>query len=162
VSGLQTVALNPVIAALLGQTSTVQAFYREDIYPSGEISLVRKFKQASLNFSYSQLVTPGNGVYLTSKSENGSAGYSYSGIRKMNISISGGYQSLNSLGQGIKPYSTGTGGAGLTYTLPWSLHLVSRYDYRYQQIEDLTYKHTGYRAMIGLSFSPGRLPLSLW
>jgi hypothetical protein len=162
VSGLQTVALNPVIAALLGQTSTVQAFYREDIYPSGQAALTRKFKTALLSFSYSQSVTPGNGVYLTSKSDMGNASYSYTGIRKVNLTVSGGYNSLNSLGQGIKPYSSGTGGAGITYTLPWALHLVARYDYRYQEIEDLIYKHTGYRATLGVTFSPGKVPLSLW
>jgi hypothetical protein len=39
---------------------------------------------------------------------------------------------------------------------------VGRYDYRYQQIEDLLYKHTGYRVSMGLTFSPGKVPLSLW
>jgi hypothetical protein len=162
VSGLQSVNLNPVLAALLGQPSLVQSYYRSDIYPSGQISLTRRFKTASLNFYYSQLVVPGNGVYLTSKSENGGASYSYTGIRKVNLSISGGYNSLESIGQSIQPYRSGTAGAGFTYTLPYSLHFVSRYDYRYQAIEDLTYKHTGYRVAVGLSFSPGKVPLSLW
>jgi hypothetical protein len=162
VSGLESVQLNPVIAALLGQASTVQAYYREDIYPSGAASLTRRFKTASLNFGYSQQVVPGNGVYLTSKSDNAIAGYSYTGLRKVSFSVSGGYQSLNSLGQGIAPYRSANGGAGLTYTLPYSLHLVARYDYRYQVIEDVTYKHTGYRVAVGLTFSPGKVPLSLW
>jgi len=162
VKGLQTVALNPVVAALLGQTASIQAFYREDIYPSGQISLTRKFKTASLNFSYAQTVSPGNGVYLTSKTENGGASYSYSGIRKVNLSLAGGYSSLASLGQGIQPYRGGNAGAGITYTMPYSLHLVGRYDYRYQAIEDLIYKHTGYRVSMGITYSPGRVPLSLW
>jgi hypothetical protein len=162
VSGLQSVALNPVIAALLGQATTVQAFYRENIYPSGHATLTRRFKTANLNFYYEQSVVPGNGVYLTSKNRNGGAGYSYTGIHKVNLSISGGYYSLSSLGQGIQPYKTANGGAGFTYTLPYSMHFVTRYDYRYQQIENLDYKHTGYRATIGLTWSPGKVPLSLW
>lgn len=162
VSGLQTVTLSPVVAALLGQSSTVQAYYRADIYPSGNVSLTRRFKTASMNFHYSQSVVPGNGVYLTSKADDGGASYSYTGIRKFDITISGAYDSLNSIGQSIKPYRTGTGGAGLTYTLPWSLHAVARYDYRYQEIESLIYKHTGYRATLGLTWSPGKVPLSLW
>jgi hypothetical protein len=162
VSGLETVTLNPVVAALLGQTSAVQAYYKENIYPSGSISLTRKFKTASLNFNYSQLVVPGNGVYLTSKNETGGASYSYTGIRKVNLNVGGGYNSLQSLGQSIQPYRSGNAGAGMTYTLPYSLHLVGRYDYRYQQIEDLAYKHTGYRVSLGLTFSPGKVPLSLW
>lgn len=162
VKGLNAVQLNPVVAALLGQTTSIQAFYREDIYPSGQASIIRKFKKASLNISYGRSVVPGNGVYLTSRTDNGAAGYSYTGIRKFNFSVSGGYNTLSSLGQGIQPYRSGFGGAGLTYTLPYSLHFVTRYEYRYQAIEDLTYKHTGFRATIGLTYSPGKVPLSLW
>jgi hypothetical protein len=162
VSGLETVQLNPVIAALLGQTSAIQSFYRSNIFPSGQVSLDRRFKTANLSFSYGQSVSPGNGVYLTSRSDNGGATYSYTGIRKVNLSISGGYSSLETLGQVIAPYRTAYGGAGFTYTLPKSLHLVGRYDYHYQEIENLSYKHTGERVSIGLTFSPGNVPLSLW
>jgi hypothetical protein len=162
VSGLQSVTLSPVIAALLGQTSTIQSFYLESISPSGSATLTRRFKTASLAFGYEKATSPGNGVYLTSKTENGSASYSYTGIRKASIGVSGGYYSLSSLGQGIQPYRSANAGAGFTYTLPYSLHFVARYDYRYQAIENLTYKHTGYRATIGISFSPGNVPLSLW
>lgn len=162
VSGLQTVTLNPVIAALLGQGTSVQAYYRADIYPSGQVSLTRKFKLASLNFYYSQQVVPGNGVYLTSKNDVGGATYSYTGIRKLNLSVAGGYNSLSSLGQGIPPYQTFTGGAGMTYTLPLSLHLVGRYDYLHQEIQSLAYKTNGYRVSVGVTFSPGKVPLSFW
>jgi hypothetical protein len=162
VSGLQTVALNPVIAALLGTSSSVQAFYSESFSPSGQATLNRKFKDANLSISYGQSVVPGNGVYLTSKNQSGFAGYSYTGFRKLNLGISGGYQNLSSLGQGIPPYKIWHGGAGFTYALPWSLHLVARYDYLYQQIESDVYKHTGFRTTLGLTFSPGKVPLSLW
>jgi len=162
VSGLQTVALNPVVAALLGQTAAVQAYYREDIYPSGNASLTRKFKTASLNFFYSQSVVPGNGIYLTSKGDSGGASYSYTGLHKANFGVSGGYYKLASIGNQIQPYSTFTGGAGYSYSLPYSLHLSARYDYRYQQIEDLVYKHSGYRVTVGLTLSPGKVPLSFW
>ncbi len=162
VKGLQSVALDPVIAALLGQPTVIQAFYRENIYPSGAVSLARRFKNANLNFSYGRSVGPGNGVYLTSRTEVGSATYSYTGIRKANLAISGGYNSLDSLGQGIQPYRSGYAGAGFTYTLPRSLHVTGRYDYRYQAIEELVYKHFGYRASLGLVYSPGKVPLSLW
>jgi hypothetical protein len=162
VSGLQSVALSPVIAALLGQTSAIQAFYQANYYPSGQASLTRRFKHASMNLSYGQTASPGNGVYLTSKSDTGGGTYSYTGIRRMSLSISGGYSSLDSLGQGIAPYRTAFAGGGFTYTLPYSLHLVGRYDYRYQEIESLTYKHTGERVTLGLTYSPGQVPLSLW
>jgi hypothetical protein len=162
VSGLQTVALNPVVAALLGQSTSVQAFYRENIFPSGNVSLTRRFKQGSLNFSYAQSVVPGNGVYLTSKNDTAGVDYSYTGIRKVNLNISGGYNSLVSLGQAIQPYRTAYGGAGFTYALPLSLHLVGRYDYRHQEIDSLSYKTNGYRVSFGVTYSPGHVPLAFW
>jgi hypothetical protein len=162
VKGLQEVQLNPVVSALLGTTQAIQAFYREDLYPSGNISLTRKFKTSNLSFNFAQSVSPGNGVYLTSKSQSASAGYSYTGIRKASLSLSGGYNRLNSLGPSITPYQSANGGVGATYSLPWSLHLTGRYDYRYQAIQSLIFKNTGYLVTIGLSYSPGHLPLSLW
>jgi hypothetical protein len=162
VSGLEEVQLNPVIAALLGQTTSIQVFHRINTFPSLDANLSRKFKTSSLSFYYGRTVSPGNGVYLTSRNESAGATYSYTGIRKASMSVSGGYSRLDSLGQGIQPYRTWNGGAGFSYSLPWALYFVSRYDYRYQQIESFSYKHTGYRALIGLSFSPGKVPLSLW
>jgi hypothetical protein len=65
-------------------------------------------------------------------------------------------------GQGLQPYSTINGGANATYRITRGLHALLRFDARDQQIDVVGYKHTGYRASIGLAFSPGDLPLSLW
>ncbi len=160
--GLQSVALAPAIAALLGVSSTVHIFASQNWVPAGQASLNRKFKNAGLSVSYARAVQPGNGVYLTSRSENGLVSYSYSGVRKATFSISGGYWSLTSLGQGIPPYRMFTGGAGLTYNLTHALHAVARYDVRQQEISIAGYRATSFRATVGIAFSPGSLPLSLW
>jgi hypothetical protein len=107
-------------------------------------------------------VVPGNGVYLTSRQIAGSAGYSYTGIRKWNFGISGGYYKLVSIGQGIPAYGQFSAGAGATYSLPHAFHLTARYDARHQDIDEAGYRRTGYRAAVGVAFSPGRVPLSLW
>jgi len=43
-------------------------------------------------------------------------------------------------------------------------HIIGRYDYRHQQIAvtNAGFNVTGSRATLGLSFSPGNLPLTLW
>ena len=162
VVGLQSVALPPAVAAILGVTSTIQVFRANNWLPTGEISLNRKMKNASLGFSYARSVSPGNGVYLTSRSESGLGTYSYMGIRKLSFSISGGYWSIDSLGQGIPPYRSFIGGTGFTYTLFRDLHATGRYDLRQQQIYIAGYRDTSYRVTFGLTYSPGTLPLSLW
>ena len=160
--GLQTVTLAPAIAALLGVSSTVHTFAADNWLPSGRATLVRKFKNASLAFAYAQAAAPGNGVYLSSRSDNGTATLSYAGVRKASINVTGGYAALSSIGQGIPPYQMFVGGAHVSYNLNHSLHAVAGYDVREQEIQVAGYRRTSYRASVGLAFSPGSLPLSLW
>jgi hypothetical protein len=162
VVGIQQVALNPVIAALLGQTTASQAFSRSTFYPSGTASLSGNFKTSTIGFSYARTVTPGNGVYLTSRQESGTLSYGYTGIRKWNFGLSGSYNKLTSVGQGIQPYSLFNGGAGFTYGINKAFHVIGRYDARHQAIDLAGYRRTSYRATLGLAFSPGDKPLSLW
>jgi hypothetical protein len=162
VQGIEQVTLDPVIAALLGTNFSERAFYRRNVYPSGRALLNGNFRSSQISFSYSQQVTPGNGVYLTSIQKGGSASYTYSGIRNWSMGISGGYTTLQGLGQGLQPYSSITGSTNVTYRITHALHALARFDVRDQQIDIVGYKHTGYRASIGLAFSPGDLPLSLW
>ena len=55
-----------------------------------------------------------------------------------------------------------TGGAGFTYGLTRMFHVVGRYDARHQEINLYNYRRTSYRATLGIAFSPGDIPLSLW
>jgi len=162
VVGIQQVSLDPVIAALLGTNFSERAFSAQSIYPSGNFSLSGRFKRSSISFHYSQGITPGNGIYLTSQQKDGGASLAYSGVRNWSFGLTGGYSRLNGLGQGLQPYSTINGGANATYRITRGLHALLRFDARDQQIDVVGYKHTGYRASIGLAFSPGDLPLSLW
>jgi hypothetical protein len=106
---------------------------------------------------------PGNGVYLTSRTETAGGTLSYTGIRRWSFSGTGGYNSLGSLGQDIKPYKTYTGGAGASFAMTHALHLIARYDARQQQIDFVNgFTRLSYRATLGIAFSPGDIPLSLW
>ncbi len=162
VEGLETVALDPLIANILGVPTTVQTYYRKTIIPNITASLSRKFKQSNLNFQYDQGVAPGNGVYLTSRQQDAGASYSYNGVRKTSLNVSGGYNSFASLGQTLAPYHYFGAGASVTYEVGRSLHLTARYDSRHQDIEQNTFKKDSYRMSFGIAFSPGDIPLSIW
>jgi hypothetical protein len=161
--GLQTVALDPVIAALLGVNSTVHTYNATNWLPSGKADLARKFKNGVFSVSYFRGSSPGNGVFLSSSSDMGNIGYTYTGVQKSSFTINGGYTSLGSIGQGIAPYHYYMGGVRMTYTLSHALRAVAGYDVREQEIQTGTaYKRTSYRITAGIAFSPGTLPLSLW
>jgi hypothetical protein len=155
--------LDPVIANILGVATTVQAYYTKTYVPSGTGELTRQFKSSYLSFYYSHGISPGNGVYLTSKQELAGASYTYTGVRKASLSLSGLYNSLASLGQTLTPYKYFSGGASASYAVTRALHLTARFDSRYQDITQLnTFKKSSYRASIGVAFSPGDIPLTLW
>jgi len=160
VQGLQRVAVDPAIAALLGVSSTVETFYRKSIFPQWGVTLDRRFHQAGLSFQYQNQPTAGNGVYLTSRQESGGVGFSYSGLRKWNLSVNAGYTRLDGIGQDLQPFSQFTGGAAATYAITNPIHLVVQYDARHQEIVDAVFRQTSYRATVGISFSPGDIPLA--
>jgi hypothetical protein len=162
VSGLQSVILNPVLAALLGQSTSVTTFYHQDVYPSGQVNLTAHLKKSSFMLTGGEQVSPGNGVYLTSRLESAMLSYSYTGIKKWSFGIIGGYSRMSAIGQAIQDYATWNGGANATYGLTHSLHAVARFDARDQQINVVGYKQQGYRTSIGIAWSPGDIPLSLW
>ncbi len=160
VQGLQRVAVDPVIAALLGVTSAQRTFYQSSVFPQWNANIKRRFRRASLSVDYQNGASGGNGVYLTSRTETGTVGFSYTTDRKWSFSANGGYTRLQGIGQNLQPYSQVTGGAGATYALTHAIQMVARYDARHQEIIDLTTLRTSYRVMVGISFSPADVPLS--
>ena len=159
---LFSLTLDPVLAAIFGQSTIPAISSFRTLYPSGTATLKRQFRRALLGFNYHRGVNSGNGAYNTGRMDNATAFLSYTGIRKLNLGVDGGYFTTKSIGQNLGSYSQYSGGAGLNYGLGRSMHLSLRYDYRDQQIDISNYKNTGFRASVGLNFSPGNLPLSLW
>jgi hypothetical protein len=60
----------------------------------------------------------------------------------------------------LQPYTMINGGGGITYALTKPIHIIARYDARHQEIVEGVFKGTSYRATLGISFSPGDVPLA--
>jgi hypothetical protein len=157
-----TFALPAELAALLGQPTLTENAYSRTIYPSGSATLQRKFRHASLGFNYARGLSSGNGTTGTARLDNANLSLSYTGVRKLNIGLYGGYYSLTSVGQSSGKFDTYTGSTGFTYTLGHGVSLTARYAVNQQQIELGGFHRTTTRATVGLLFSPGTLPLALW
>ena len=160
VEGLQRVAVDPEIAALLGFSSRVETFYRKSIFPQWDVTLSRKFQRANLAFGYQKGVSAGNGVYLTSRQEAASVSLSYTATRKVSVSVSGTYGKLDGIGQNLQPFAQISGGAGFTYAITRPIHIIAQYNARNQEVIDSAYKRISHSATFGISFSPADIPLS--
>jgi hypothetical protein len=163
INSASSITLDPILAAIFGTSRLTLNTYQRNIFPAGGLTVTRQFKQASLHMNYSRGITSGNGLVSVSMNENGSAGLSYTGIRKWNFGMDGGYYSVKDLVKSIGWSSTFSGGIGATYNLPHALHLNFRYDARHISLDSVTSVPTiSSRVTFGLFFSPGEFPLSLW
>ena len=166
--GLEVAALDPAVAAILGTGSTIVAFYGVHIYPLVDVRLSAKFHHSSFTAFVNESANPGNGIYLTSRAQSGGAVYSYTGVRKLNLSFSGDYSNLHSVGQNLGNFKQWDGGLGFTYAVAKSFHLVGRIDGRHFDVGALStasgspFRQNSFRVSLGVGYAPGDLPLSLW
>ncbi len=162
-SSLTLVTLDPAVAALLGVTTGIQAAYALSYVPDIQARLSDKLHQSEFALTYMDSVVPGNGVYVTSRQNTGFVSYRYTGIRHWNFGVDANYGRMSAMVQTIGAYTTYGGGGGFTRDLGKGLHAVLRLDALHYDISGGSlYKHMEYRASLGMTFSPGDIPLVLW
>jgi hypothetical protein len=160
--GLRRVAVDPIVAAIIGRFTGIEAVYRLNYVPAAHARLSRAFRRSTLSFNASTGVSPGNGIYLTSRNQNANFSYSHTAFRRWNFGLSGGYSNYSSLSQAIGKYQNYNAGAGFACQVNTWMHIVGRYDARRYDIRETTYRRIMHSASLGIAFSPGELPLSLW
>ena len=160
--GLTQVSLDPAIAAIVGRNNAVVTFFRIVYAPTMAARLIRRFDRSAFNLGYSIAATPGNGVYLTSRQNTGSLGYSYAGFRKLTAAANASYNELSAVGQTLGKYTNTQGGVAFTYKLVHGAHVEMRYDYRHYTTQNTLYQKDSQRLSLGLAFSPGETPLAIW
>ncbi len=159
----QSIILDPVLAAIFGQSRLVFAVHNLNYFAQGEARLAWVGRNKSVTLNYYAGVAPGNGIYLTSRSQNGGAAFSYSTRRRWNFGVNASYSTYSSIYQQIGDYSAVSGGGGLTYKVNEWLHITGDYRAHRNDVSRTSYPNRFYtQASVGLAFSPGEFPLSLW
>ena len=160
--GLQRFSLDPILAAIIGRTTVSVIIHRVNYIPSGEVKLSRVFRRSSFSAHYLTGADPGNGFYLTSRSQSASADYSYTAFRRWNFGIRAGYDTYSALTETMGKYQNYTGGGGITCQVKSWFHIIGRYDARRYNVTDASFRRLQHSASLGVAFSPGEFPLSLW
>ncbi len=160
--GLQTVDVDPAIVAIIGQATVIANYHRYTTVPYFQARFVRRFSQSSLEVDGATGVTPGNGVYLTSRQTTAGLGYSLAGRRKWTLGAKFNYSELSTLGQTLGKYMGYQGGVGGTYKLNNLMSMQLRYDYRHYSTQNDFFQKDSHRITLGFAFSSGDRPLSIW
>lgn len=162
VQGLRTVTLDPVIAAILGQSTGIERYYQINYTPDLSGTLTKNTAHATYGASLAIGVSPGNGLYLTSRHESESVFYNYNGIRKYALGLSAGRDKLLSFGDIAGNYSSYFARANLSRTLPFKMQSTFTTEYRHLGFSVSGYGRNEYRVSLGLTFAPGEGPLKFW
>lgn len=162
IDSLRNIILDPAIAAIIGQTHGTETLYRESFYPIYQARLMGNFRRSNMSIRYGQRITPGNGSFLTSRMESGGVSYGFTGVRKMNVTLISGFNRMHNLminsAQGTNLYAGVVAGYQLRSDLQFNVSVIGR------QFESAAtdFSRRGVRVAVGLSYSPGEVPLALW
>jgi hypothetical protein len=162
---LGTVVPNPLVQAVLGIQTGVEKFYFVGYSPDVTVTLNRRLRSSSVGASFSEGITPGNGLILTSKSQAESVFWNLPTFRRYAAQLGAGHTTLSG-------YATGDGTAGSygSYFARFSLsrpitEYISSYlnvDYRQDGFGGTNFHAKQYRVSIGFRFSPGQGPIKFW
>lgn len=157
------VELDPLVAAILGQSAGVEALYKVNYGTTFGANVARNFRRAGLSFRYDRGLMPGNGIFLTSRQDSAGGGYSYQGWRRLGLSIDAGWARYSTTFQDYGTYKSYTAGASASYRVARYVHVVAHASWRRYNLQGATTSlsnRDSYMASIGLGFTPREMPLS--
>jgi len=159
----QAVPVDPVIAALLGITQGYVVSYSVSYVPSYTGRLSKTFTRGVAYVSGGHTMTPGNGLFLTSKMYTATAGYTYTGLRRWSFGLSAGYDRGTSIGNILGEYGDANAGLQTSRQISHLVHMVAGITARkYQSGSFSGYNRVIWDARVGISFSPRDIPVRIW
>jgi hypothetical protein len=140
----------------------VEKAYFVGYAPDVTATLTRRLKNSSLGAAFTEGITPGNGLILTSRRQSESVFYNLPTFNRYAVQIGAGRDTLdgyiNSPGQYTSYYSR------LLVTRPilGDLSSIFSFDLRRYSFNSTTFGETEYRVSIGVRYTPGDRPLKFW
>ncbi len=157
---LQTVPINPVIAALLGVNTGVIDAYTTSRTTDFSVQFVKDFNHgATASLAYAHGVSPGNGLYQASEQESIMATFAAKVFRNYSFSASLGRDSLSSVSQTVSQnlgtYQSEYGRISLSRAYQHGVGLNLALEYRYFDVTGLGYVRNQLRITSGVTWGSG-------
>jgi hypothetical protein len=161
---IQTVAVDPVVAALLGGQSVGSVIvHRVDWMPTANARLSRTFEKGVLYVGGAHTVTPGNGLFLSSRVTTVMGGYAYTGLRRWSFNTEVSTNRARAISNVTGNYNNNSGSLTVSRQISGALHALTSFSARrYDSPSFPNFQRTIYTARVGIGFSPGDVPLRVW
>ena len=165
----QVVPINPAFLAILCPSGVVATCnlpstlaIKNSLFwaPDFGIRLSRSFERGVAYLSAGEAITPGNGLFLTSRMETASVGYGYSGLRRWSLNTGLYYSRALSLGN----IQGGYGGLSASFSMSHELFthvsfVASFSSTKYQSSTFSPYNRLIYTGSVGLGYSSKNIPV---
>jgi hypothetical protein len=165
----QTVPIAPAILEILCPPTLVSAcpltagtVINNNVFwgPNFGARLSRSFKRGVAYVNAGETITPGNGLFLTSRTATAGVGYGYSGLRKWSLNLGASYVRALSLGNIQGSYGEFSGTYSMSRQIIGQLSFVSSFNAtKYESDPFAAYNRLIYTASIGLGFSSKNIPV---
>jgi hypothetical protein len=160
---IQSVPVDPNVSALLGLTSTTALAYHANWVPNFSGRLSKTFSRGVLYVAGGETVTPGNGLFLTSRTASVVGGYGYTGLRRWSLGVAFSYTTALSIGNVNGSYGNLGGSFSMSRSIGHSLSFVTSYAANQYRSPTFTrYNRLIYTGSVGIGWSPGAVPLRIW
>jgi len=160
---VEIVPIDPAIAAVIGISSAQRVTYLASFTPNLAARFSKVVPRGTVFLNASHSLNPGNGLFLTSTSTNSGGGYSYQGLRRWAISAGANYNTSTSQGNVVGQYGSYSANVSASRQVARMTHGVFSFDLRkYDSGDFQNYNKWSYSVSLGLSFSPGDIPVRLW
>jgi hypothetical protein len=161
--GLTSVAVDPVIAALIGISSVQEVFYSTSIMPTAHATLsYRLSRRHSMGFSGGIAATPGNGIINTSRSTFGGANYSYTGIKNLGLGANVAYTKMASLIGTSLVFESIQSSLNASQRVTDQIYFtVTAGNRRFLQTTSTNFRRSSVFFSAGFTWSPREIPISI-
>jgi len=159
--GLETVQINPAIAALLGESSGVIDSYSTYRTTDFSVQFVKDFRggKRTASLAYARGISPGNGVFQTSQQESISANLTARVFRTYTFTLGAGRDTLESVAvstiQNLGKLQSEYGRISLNRTYRRGVGLSLGVEYRYFDVDVLGYLRNQLRITSGITWGSG-------
>jgi len=157
--GVRQVALDPVIAALLGTNQGAEAFQSTTKTPGYGANMEKRFRRNTISLGVDRSVQPGNGLYLTSIATSYIAGTSYQLKDKWSLNASASRMMMSNLGTGtLGTFSNDGVMVGVSRMITREIGIAGGTEYRQFKVAGSALDRRGSRVTFGLNYNPTSLP----
>jgi hypothetical protein len=159
--GLETVQINPSIAALLGESSGVVDSYATYKTTDFSVQFVKDFRggKRTASLAYAHGISPGNGVFQTSEQESISASLTTRVFQSYSLSLGAGRDTLTSIGvsqiQSLGKYQSEYARLSLNRAYRRGIGASVTVEYRYFDVDALGYLRNQLRITSGITWGSG-------